>query len=76
MNPPRIAANPGQMNRLQIAGNTGLMYESGLPVNPGSCKRPLRTRLHEPGLAANPGQVADPDPLFSSQTLVQLNAFD
>ena len=47
-----IAGNPGQVNRLEIAANPGLcesnffitlglMYESGLPVNPGSCKRPL-----------------------------------
>ena len=35
-----------------------------------------RVRLHEPGLAANLGQVASPDPPFSSQTLVQLQAFD
>ena len=30
----------------------------------------LRARLREPGLAANPGQVASPGPPFSSQTLV------
>ena len=38
----------------------------------------LRARLHEPRLAANPGQVANPGlgPPFSSQTLVQLHAFD
>ena len=37
---------------------------------PVSCNHPLRARLHEPGLDANPGQP------FSSQTLVQLQAFD
>ena len=36
----------------------------------------LRARLHEPGLAANPGQVASQGPPFSSQMLVQLQAFD
>ena len=36
----------------------------------------VRARLHEPRLAANPGQVASPGPPFSSQTLVQLQAFD
>ena len=32
----------------------------------------VRALLHEPGLAANPGQVASRGPPFSSQTLVQL----
>ena len=43
---------------------------------PVSCNHPLRARLHEPGLDANPGQVASPGQPFSSQTLVQLQAFD
>ena len=43
---------------------------------PVSCNYPLRARLHEPGLDANPGQVASPGQPFSSQTLVQLQAFD
>ena len=37
----------------------------------------LRGRLHEPRLAANPGQVASPGPpAFSSQTLLTVQAFD
>ena len=36
----------------------------------------FRARLHEPGLAASPGQVASPGPPFSNQTLVTIQAFD
>ena len=39
-------------------------------------KTSLWARLHEPGLALNPDQVTSPGPPFSSQTLVQLQAFD
>ena len=40
MNPPRLASNPGQVNRLRIAGNPG-PCKSDLFYYPGSCKRAL-----------------------------------
>ena len=53
-----------------------VLISSYIGVIQHDCKMYIRARLHEPGLAANSGQVASRGPPFSSQTLVQLQAFD
>ena len=39
MNPPRLASNSGQVNRLQIAGNPGQVNRLEIAGNPGQVNR-------------------------------------